>query len=466
MIDLSTYPYENRQLKLVWDSSLAASPCASICHGPASPSLTVKNPGFPVGNNNASSSTFNGPASPSQSSLAGSSVGTTAGGGNASSRGGSAALSASPSLTTPWPASVTIPPMVAQSVVPPAPGLTPQSPTAQQPGDPSGAAPWVPPTGGSPCLACVSVKAPMNDKLQKQMSAIEPIHEQVSEEQEQTGAVSGSVADASSDATASVPVKSSSNNNKDNNNTASEQPIAESTPTDKPKKRKPLVSMNSFSLSSGFSSSSSSGEPGTPANILPLRPKNSIRTTSSNFFLRVELTHASASGFSRMCSNAATNQVGTSRHPERVSLAFWTQGKTLSWCQLPTDAAANSHAGQGAMNQAANQPFLTRSYLCFAVPVTALALNQESASYAAMDLLVACGPDILWIDPVGAKYSRFNKAGVVTLSPVVKLAWSAASSDSVQKGQTAPTFVSAHADGTIFHWARKFAHSQTVVVYA
>lgn len=386
--DIRRFPYEggSAELRLVWDScsGVALPTNSATSNGPASPSLS-KNPIFPQ---------------PMVSP---------------------APLPVGP--PTPWP-------VLAKDV----PAQTGGGTNNHSGGAASGS------VVGNPVLACVNVKAPMNDKLQKQMSTIEPI----CEEEE---------AEASNSKERAAPITPKP-----------ADPPAPSTQPESSSKRswsKPSLSSRG-SFSAGLSSLAtpfSSGDSPPPPNMLSVRPKNGLRTTSSNFIIRVEISHTSASGFARVMSNAASAQLNASRHPDSITIAFWTQNKTLSWMQLPNDAApvpatANTAEGQSESDQldakAAAPIVLPKSFITFALPITAMAVYEHSASYGGIDVLVACGADILWIDPVAAKYSRFNKTAIITSSHVVRLAWCPPTTEN-----GLPTFLSAHADGSVLHFARK-----------
>lgn len=423
--DTRSFPYEGRELRLVWDSStgpIVISPAANTTLG----SSTNNN------NNNTNANSANS-------------------GSNSNSNAASAAPPVSPSVSVrstaagsyypPSPA-VALPPQPLPSGPPtPWPTVVKEVQTVGGPASNNGAGVSSSAFGSTatPVLACAVLKTPMNVKLQKDLAEIEPIYEEgeVQHQQAQAQATEDSSKEPSLSSSSSAAAAASTP-------TPSKQPS---------RMRIPLTKMNSFTKQS-FTSSSDSSE--APPNTLPSRPKASLRTTSSNFIIRAEFSYTGASGFARVLSNASAVQMTSTRQPDRVSVAFWSQSKTLSWCQIPSDAAPlQTEAAESDAPPADAQPSckvsLPKSHITFAVPITALAINHESASWAAMDLLVACGPDVFWIDPIHARYTRFNKAGAITTSPVVRLAWCPPARD-----QSLPTFLSAHADGSVVHFAREW----------
>lgn len=84
--------------------------------------------------------------------------------------------------------------------------------------------------------------------------------------------------------------------------------------------------------------------------------------------------------------------------------------------------------------------------LSFSAYPTCIAVANTS-SPERIDLLIGFHTgDILWLDPICARYTRLNKLGALTSSCVTCLAWVPSSNGTV--------FASGHADGCVLVWDR------------
>ncbi|GAA5968262.1 hypothetical protein JCM11641_003787 [Rhodosporidiobolus odoratus] len=100
------------------------------------------------------------------------------------------------------------------------------------------------------------------------------------------------------------------------------------------------------------------------------------------------------------------------------------------------------------------------SRVVFSAFPTCIDANQHTASHTQMDILIGFATgDILWFDPLTARYSRFNKSGVISSSPVTSILWLPPAPSSSTQPPASPTsenrsnlFLTSHADGTILIW--------------
>ncbi|GAA6058230.1 hypothetical protein JCM3770_007423 [Rhodotorula araucariae] len=93
---------------------------------------------------------------------------------------------------------------------------------------------------------------------------------------------------------------------------------------------------------------------------------------------------------------------------------------------------------------------------------TCIDANQYTASGSQIDVLIGFATgDIIWMDPLTARYSRYNKSGCITSSPVTSILWlppppptlsSSSIADSSPSALRSNLFVTSHADGSIVLW--------------
>mgnify|MGYP000389097164 CR=1 FL=1 len=144
------------------------------------------------------------------------------------------------------------------------------------------------------------------------------------------------------------------------------------------------------------------------------RPKNGMRGATSQFVTRF-ITHPE---LSKLLS--ARNGTG-----DCETFAFVSVGKTLCWM---LDA--------GGMK--VKEPLARIGFSTF---ISAHDVNCCTKSWNSLDVIVGFQTgDLIWVDPIAAKYSRINKGGVITKSPVTMVKWLPGSEFA---------FLAAHADGTV-----------------
>ncbi|GAA5848601.1 hypothetical protein JCM8547_004569 [Rhodosporidiobolus lusitaniae] len=195
-------------------------------------------------------------------------------------------------------------------------------------------------------------------------------------------------------------------------------------------KRRPLTS--SFSM---LGSSTSAGDGGVGTS----RPARAFKGSSSSFIRSWEGLPLSQAQLKTLAEgNAGRDTI----------FAFQTIGKTVLW----------SDVGTGK-----KEPL---SKIIFSTFPTCIDANQHTASHQQVDILIGFSSgDIVWVDPLTARYSRFNKSGVITSSPVTSILWlppappSNAPPSSPSFAPSSPTletrsnlFLTSHADGTLLIW--------------
>lgn len=60
--------------------------------------------------------------------------------------------------------------------------------------------------------------------------------------------------------------------------------------------------------------------------------------------------------------------------------------------------------------------------------------------------------DICWFDPLAAKYTRLNKSGTVTSSPITGIQWLPPATTFAGQENIANLFLTSHADGSVVVW--------------
>lgn len=154
------------------------------------------------------------------------------------------------------------------------------------------------------------------------------------------------------------------------------------------------------------------------------KPKNAVRASNSSFVIKTQF-HPDLKDI--------LAQMEKSWSPSRSDdpMAFMQRGRTLLWLQDTTSK---------------KEPL--GRYL-FASPPSAHDVNQLTRSPTTLDIIIGFPTgDILWLDAIGARYSRFNKGGILTDSGITQIRWlPSASNDGL--------FMTAHADGTMIVWDRE-----------
>ncbi|GAA6016498.1 hypothetical protein JCM8202_006061 [Rhodotorula sphaerocarpa] len=211
---------------------------------------------------------------------------------------------------------------------------------------------------------------------------------------------------------------------------------ASGVPSSPTPKRRPLI--RSFSMLGSLSLA-----PGNDGNdsLASSRPARPFKGSTSSFVRSWEGLPVSQTQLRAMAdANAGRHTV----------FGFQTLGKVLLWHEIGTSR---------------KDPL---SRIVFSSFPTCVDANQRTATGSQVDLLVGfVTGDILWIDPLMARYSRFNKSGCITSSPVVSVQWLPPSPSNT--GPATPAldgtatststgaarsnlFASTHADGSVVLW--------------
>lgn len=91
--------------------------------------------------------------------------------------------------------------------------------------------------------------------------------------------------------------------------------------------------------------------------------------------------------------------------------------------------------------------------MTFGTPPTCIDINQHTASATQLDVIVGfANGDIFWFDPISAKYTRLNKSGVITSSPITSIQWLPPTPSFSSNENVANIFLTSHADGSIVVW--------------
>ncbi|GAA5885477.1 hypothetical protein JCM6882_009635 [Rhodosporidiobolus microsporus] len=197
-------------------------------------------------------------------------------------------------------------------------------------------------------------------------------------------------------------------------------------------KRRPLAS--SFSMLGSFYG----GEGGAVATT---RPARAFKGSSSSFIRSWEGLPLSQVQLRTMTeANAGRDTI----------FGFQTMGKTVVWSEI-------AKGKKDALSR-----------IIFASFPTCIDANQHTASNTQVDVLIGFSTgDILWMDPLTARYSRFNKSGIITSSPITSILWlppappAADSTSSPPQTPSSPSntadnrsnlFLTSHADGTMLIW--------------
>ncbi|GAA5931461.1 uncharacterized protein JCM15063_001474 [Sporobolomyces koalae] len=202
-------------------------------------------------------------------------------------------------------------------------------------------------------------------------------------------------------------------------------------------KRRPLTS--SFSMLGGLNTFAGGGTDGPGSVSSGTRPARALKGSTSSFLRSWEGLPLSQIQMRAMSeANAGKDTV----------FGFQTMSKGVFWSEI----------GKGK-----KEPL---SRIIFSSFPTCINANQHTASHLQIDLLVGfASGDIIWIDPLTAKYTRFNKSGVITSSPVTSISWlppgpasdasslpSTPSLSSSLPENRSNLFLTSHADGTILIW--------------
>ncbi|GAA5922007.1 hypothetical protein JCM1841_000733 [Sporobolomyces salmonicolor] len=193
-------------------------------------------------------------------------------------------------------------------------------------------------------------------------------------------------------------------------------------------KRRPLTS--SFSMLGGLNMAGGGDA------ITTSRPARAFKGTSSSFVRSWE---------GLPLSQVQLKAIAEGNVGKDTIFGFQTIGKAVVWNEI----------GKG------KKDLLSR--IVFSSFPTCIDANKHTASHNQIDLLVGfASGDIVWMDPLTARYSRLNKSGVITSSAVTSILWlppSPPASSSVSAPSTSSypenrsnLFITSHADGTMLLW--------------
>ncbi|GAA6008987.1 hypothetical protein JCM10207_004056 [Rhodosporidiobolus poonsookiae] len=210
-------------------------------------------------------------------------------------------------------------------------------------------------------------------------------------------------------------------------------------------KRRPLTS--SFSMLGGFPSVGDSG------GVATSRPARAFKGSSSSFIRSWE---------GLPISQVQLRQIAEANAGRNTVFGFQTSGKAVVWNEI----------GKGKKD--------ALSRIVFSHFPTCIAANQHTASSAQVDVLVGfASGDILWMDPLTARYSRLNKSGIITSSPVTSILWLPPAPPDDPRSPSSPPqtpgspshpienrsnlFLTSHADGTMLVWDKDREDTNTFV---
>ncbi|GAA6012447.1 hypothetical protein JCM11491_004335 [Sporobolomyces phaffii] len=216
-------------------------------------------------------------------------------------------------------------------------------------------------------------------------------------------------------------------------------------------KRRPLTSsfsmlggLNTFAATAGTANGGNGGGGGdstvstSPVNTS--RPNRALRGTTSSFIRSWE---------GLPLSQVQLKVISEANAGRDTIFGFQTMGKGVFWSEIA---------------KGKKDPL---SRIVFSAFPTCIDASQHTASHTQIDLLIGFATgDIVWIDPLTAKYTRLNKSGVITSSPVTSISWlppasqmsdtaslpSTPSMSSSLPENRSNLFLTSHADGTVLIW--------------
>ncbi|GAA5957676.1 hypothetical protein JCM3765_001476 [Sporobolomyces pararoseus] len=210
-------------------------------------------------------------------------------------------------------------------------------------------------------------------------------------------------------------------------------------------KRRPLTSsfsmlggLNTFANTNG-AAGGGAGELATSTSpVASSRPNRALRGTTSSFIRSWE---------GLPLSQVQLKTIAEANAGKETIFGFQTMGKGVFWSEIA---------------KGKKDPL---SRIVFSAFPTCIDVSQHTASHTQIDLLIGFATgDIIWIDPLTAKYTRLNKSGVITSSPVTSISWlppASASSDTASLPSLSSSalpenrsnlFLTSHADGTVLIW--------------
>ncbi|KAK4058932.1 hypothetical protein OIO90_000378 [Microbotryomycetes sp. JL221] len=157
------------------------------------------------------------------------------------------------------------------------------------------------------------------------------------------------------------------------------------------------------------------------------RPSRQFRGTSSSFVRSWE---------GIPLSNQQLKTISEANVGREVVFGFWTQGKSVVWSEIMP-----------------SRPKEALARVVFSAAPTCVDVNQHTAAHNQLDVLVGfASGDIFWFDPLAGKYTRLNKAGIITSSPITSIMWLPPSPNYSGNENHSNLFLTSHVDGTILVW--------------
>uniref|UniRef100_V5E4M9 Uncharacterized protein n=1 Tax=Kalmanozyma brasiliensis (strain GHG001) TaxID=1365824 RepID=V5E4M9_KALBG len=148
----------------------------------------------------------------------------------------------------------------------------------------------------------------------------------------------------------------------------------------------------------------------------PTRPKNSLKNTSSSFVNRM-MTHPDLAKI-------------LSARTENENFTFLTNARSLFWL---ADTTGRTKESLGRIT--------------FGASPSVHDVNQFTRAHDRLDLIIGfVTGDLIWLDPIAAKYTRVNKGGCIANSAVTQVRWLPGSENLI---------MAAHADGSIVVYDRE-----------
>ncbi|GAA5993563.1 hypothetical protein JCM5350_002808, partial [Sporobolomyces pararoseus] len=264
-----------------------------------------------------------------------------------------------------------------------------------------------------------------------------------------TTAISGESSTTTTDSgTEPIPIAGTGNGNGSNGlgggggGSAAFSPSAVSPTT----KRRPLTSsfsmlggLNTFANTNGVGGGVGAGDSATSTSpVASSRPNRALRGTTSSFIRSWE---------GLPLSQVQLRTIAEANAGKETIFGFQTMGKGVFWSEIA---------------KGKKDPL---SRIVFSAFPTCIDVSQHTASHTQIDLLIGFATgDIIWIDPLTAKYTRLNKSGVITSSPVTSISWlppASTSSDTASLPSLSSSglpenrsnlFLTSHADGTVLIW--------------
>lgn len=205
------------------------------------------------------------------------------------------------------------------------------------------------------------------------------------------------------------------------------------------------------------------------------RPVRQFRGTSSSFVKSWEGLPLSA---------AQMRGITEANAGKKALFGFYTTGKGVVWCELGQGRPkVRLNGAQGSAERdrrrsersrradaCKSDPQEAMARILFSAIPTCIDVNQYTASPTQIDVLVgfnsgdifwfgACGLhwsragpsltfSILETDPICSKYTRLNKSGIITSSPITSIQWLPRS----HGGESTNLFLTSHADGSVLIW--------------